>query len=123
MKISPCGRQTRCSSSSRRAGRSTTETTYIATTLSKLASGNVISSAFISSSASTFVSLRFSPGRAPYRASRRHVDAGDARMQRIKRQRQPGAHADLEHALARLAAERLDDGLAAGCRMGPNSAS
>src|SRR2546426_12753163 len=60
MKISPCGRQTRCSSSSRRAGRSTTETTYIATTLSKLASGNVISSAFISSSASTFASLRFS---------------------------------------------------------------
>src|SRR5438046_6941646 len=39
-------------------------------------------------------------------------------MRRIKRQRQPGAHADLEHALARPAAERLDDRLAAGLEDG-----
>ena len=56
MKISPSGRQTRCSSSSSLAGCGTTDTTYIATTLSKLASGNAIVSASISSSASTFES-------------------------------------------------------------------
>src|SRR5207245_6691708 len=49
----------------------------------------------------------------------RHVAAGDARMRRIKRQRQPGAHADVEHALARPAAERLDDRLATGLKDGP----
>src|SRR6266403_3759748 len=60
----------------------------------------------------------FHPGARLVEHLGRHVDAGDARMRRMKRQRQPGAHADLEHALARLAAERLDDGLAARLKDG-----
>src|SRR5438034_2777663 len=61
----------------------------------------------------------FHPGARLVEHLCRHVDAGDARMRRIKRQRQPGAHADLEHALARPAAERLDDRLATGLKDGP----
>src|SRR3954469_25953835 len=58
MKISPSGLHTRCSSRSRRAGSCTTDTTYIATTLSKLPSGKSMACASISCRPSTLVSPR-----------------------------------------------------------------
>src|SRR5207244_3700069 len=74
MKISPSGLQTRCSSPSRRAGSCTTDTTYIATILSKLASGKSIACASISCRPSTLESSRrLAPG-LQHRAEQGIVD-------------------------------------------------
>src|SRR5690606_6110596 len=84
MKISPPGLQTRCSSCSTRAGLSTTETTYMATTRSKLASGNAIDSAFISISASTL--------ERPRRATRARAFSSISRETSMPVTRTPGGY-------------------------------